>query len=352
MTAMLSSVQFARLPSPAKAERVRLEPAALDDADAPETDAASPIADSVLAGGVLAAGVMAGRAGRIVGMAVLAGALAAAIVVLAARQWLPPRPFDDPRLAQLAHEAGESAEQLATLTQKLRILETEGVAGAEATATFAAQLAGQRGELGAMKATVQRVADASANDADGQRSGATAALFGVAAVQLRDAIEQGRPFDWELVDVRGIAGHDARLLRELYRLAPMAAGGVPTATQIRQGLQALSLAEFQRGAPGIVQAGLDIVGRTFGPTLISAPANPTPALLLQAALLLERGDSAGTARALRTLTGDSAIAARPVAEAAEKRAIALDATKILLDAARGRLQSQLRSAAVVPVVAP
>ncbi len=292
--------------------------------------------------------------GRVIGLAVLAGALAAAVVVLAARELLPPRPFDDPRLAQLVHQSGALSEQLQALTQKFRTLETEGVATASTADALSAQLAIQHTELGELTGTVQRVASGYDSDADGRRSGATAALFGVAVVQLRDAIELGRPFDWELVDLRGIAGHDPKLLRELYRLAPLASSGVPAAEQIRQGLQVLMQAEAQRSAPGIVQAGLDIVGRVFGPTLASASgnanpsgtnqANVNPALLQQAALSLDQDDAAGTLQALRALTGDSATAARLLTTAAEKRAVALDATAVLQDAARRRLQTQLRSA--------
>ena len=367
MTATLSSVSFQRLPvarpetarpDSARSSHTRLEPGTADAASEPA------VAEAAEAPGVLAhaapsaAAEAAARApagsGRVIGLAVLAGALAAAMVVLAAREFLPPRPFDDPRLAQLVHQSGEFSEQLQSLTQKFRTLETEGVATAGAAEALSAQLAIQHTELGELTSTVRRVASGYDSDADGRRSGATAALFGVAVVQLRDAIELGRPFDWELVDLRGIAGHDPKLLRELYRLAPLAGDGVATAEQIRQGLQALTQAEAQRSAPGIVQAGLDIFGRAFGPTLAFAPTNANqgganqaitnPALLQQASLSLDQDDAAGTLHALRALTGDSATAARVLVAAAEKRAVALDATAVLQDAARRRLQTQLRSA--------
>ena len=184
----------------------------------------------------------------------------------------------------------------------------------------------------------------------GQHSGAAAALFGVAVVQLRDAVEQGRPFDWELVDVRDIAGNDPVLLREIYRLAPLS-GGVATENDLRQAVLTLAQSETQRSARSLVQTGLEIFGRAFGPGGAATPANPNPGLLLQASARLDQRDAGGVVRDLRALTGDGLQTAQPLISAAETRAAALEAIEVLMEASRTRLQTQLRSAAVAQVPA-
>ena len=140
MNAALPSVPFARLvDAPLNATL----PESLDRlavADAPP---------SSLDGGVGEAAARRGLSGAsMIGLAALAGALAACAVVFAAREFLPPRPYDDPRVTQLSHFTGGLTVQQQTLAQKVRTLETEGVAGTEAADALAARVSGQSGELG------------------------------------------------------------------------------------------------------------------------------------------------------------------------------------------------------------
>lgn len=285
----------------------------------------------------LAAAVLAGA---------LAGALAAAAVVLATRTLLPaPAPL---RLAaaQQAHATADLAEAQQALAQRLRTLETESVAAARAQAALAADGRTAAGGIAALQAGLARL-DAAAEERRRDRL-AVAALFGVAVVQLHDAVEAGRRFDWELVNVRGIVPPLPALLAALDRLAPFAADGVPTGAQLAEGLHTLALIDDQRRALPLalplVGTGIEVFGRALLPALLPAP-DANPALLTRASALLDAGDMAGTLGALRRIDGETATVARPLLAGAEKRAAAEAAMQTLLDGARDGLRAQLRTAA-------
>lgn len=294
------------------------------------------------AGTVPPAGRRRGLAGAVLA-GTLAGALAAAAVVLAARTLLPPTPRTLLAAEQQAHVTADLAEAQQALAQRLRTLETEGVAAAQAEAALAADGQTARGEIAAMQAMLARLAAAAA-EGGGHGRLAVAALFGVAVVQLHDAVEAGRPFDWELVNVRGIVPPVPALLAALDRLAPLAAAGVPTGAQLAEGLRTLALIDDQRRALPLVGNGIELVGRALVPALLPAP-DANPALLTRASALLDAGDMAGTLGALRRMDGETAATARPLVAGAEKRAAAEAAVRTLLDGARDGLRTQLRTAA-------
>ncbi len=323
MNVLSPAVPFARGFAGAKPED-----AAMPLETEPEAEAAGAVPRS---GGAL----------RIAAIAATAGALAALAVVFAARALIPPPQAATIRLEQVAHAAADLTDTQAGFAQKLRTLETESVATAETVAAVEGKLAAQARESSAMQAALTKLA------ADGTGSAhnrlAVAALFGVAAVQLHDAVTAGRPFDWELVNLRGIVPDAPPLLAALARLAPLAAGGVPTEAQLAAGLRTLALLDSQRQS--IVGSGLELVGRVLGPGVVPPGVNPTAALISRAAARLEAGDLAGTLAALRLIGGDTALLARPLLTAGEARVAALAAVQTLLEAAREGLRGQLRAAA-------
>jgi len=170
------------------------------------------------------------------------------------------------------------------------------------------------------------------------------ALLGVAVVQLRDRLEAGLPFDWELVNLRGIAGSDPALLTELDRLAPMARTGVATQQRLAYALQ--NLAARDGSASSLVQTGMLLVSRVLGPKLIEPPSGDSP-VLLRAQARLAAGDLANFLRQMQALSPPTAEAAKPLVAAARQRLEALQAVQTLQRAARGGLESQLRSVAAV-----
>lgn len=309
-------------------------PAAADTAAAPPADSEAAPPGAARRG--LAGAVLAGT---------LAGTLAAAAVVLAARSLLPPTPRALLAAEQQAHAMADLSEAQQALAQRLRTLETEGVAAARTEAALAADGRAVHGDIAAMQATLARL-NAAAAQGSGRGRLAVAALFGVAVVQLHDAVEAGRPFDWELVNVRGIVPPAPALLAALDRLAPLAAAGVPTGAQLAEGLRTLALIDDQRRALPLVGNGIELFGRALVPALLPAP-DANPALLTRASALLDAGDMAGTLGALRRVDGATAETARPLVAGAEKRAAAEAAVRTLLDGARDGLRTQLRTAAAV-----
>jgi hypothetical protein len=301
-------------------------PAAADTAAAPPADSEAAPPGAARRG--LAGAVLAGT---------LAGTLAAAAVVLAARTLLPPTPRALLAAEQQAHAMADLTEAQQALAQRLRTLETEGVAAARTEAALAADGRAVHGDIAAMQATLARLNAAAAEGSGRGR---------LAVVQLHDAVEAGRPFDWELVNVRGIVPPAPALLAALDRLAPLAAAGVPTGAQLAEGLRTLALIDDQRRALPLVGNGIELFGRALVPALLPAP-DANPALLTRASALLDAGDMAGTLGALRRVDGATAETARPLVAGAEKRAAAEAAVRTLLDGARDGLRTQLRTAAAV-----
>jgi hypothetical protein len=168
--------------------------------------------------------------------------------------------------------------------------------------------------------------------------------LGVAVVQLRDRLEAGLPFDWELVNLRGIAGSDPALLTELDRLAALAKTGVVTQQQLVYGLQ--NLVARDGSAASLLQTGMLVASRVLGPKLIEPPSGDYP-VLLRAEARLAAGDLANFLRQMQALSAPTAAAAKPLVAAARQRLDALQAVQTLQRAARGGLESQLRSVAAV-----
>ena len=343
---MTVSFRSVSLPPPCDLDAAEQDGTTGPDAAVPQEDArrhrlAPPDTDSAAPG--KAAPRPDGSTWRIVGIAAAAGVLAALAVALAERFAIPPPRPEAARLEQVAHATSDLTDALQVQREKVRALENESVAATEATAQLDGRLKAERSDLATAQAMLARLAaDLTVNG--GQSGLSVAALFGVAVAQLRDAINAGRRFDWELVNVRGIVPDTPDLLSALDRLAPMA-GGVPTEEQLASSLSTLMQIEAPRGSEiPLVGRGIELVGRILGPTL-GRPVAPDPELLARAAALLGRGDLAGSLVLLRSVDGDLAVAVRPLVAAAEKRADALAAVRILLDAARDRLSAQLKVAA-------
>jgi hypothetical protein len=335
MTVWFPSLPFARTllgPEPdAAGEREHIRPAPITE---PEAEAPIEFVAAPAGAGVL----------RIAGISLVVGTLAAVGVLFAGRIWLAPPQQQEIRLEQMAHATADLTDAQAAMAQKLRTLETEAVATGDGVTALDGRLRAQATATATLQATVDKLT-AEGTGSGGRASLAVAALVGVAAVQLHDAVAAGRPFDWELVNLRGIVTGPPALLAALDRLAPLAAGGVATEAQLAEGLRVLTLIDAQRNAIPLVGSSIALVGRVFGPTALPLPRNPTPALLTRASALLDNGDVAGSVRLLHGLDDATAATARPLVTAAEQRAAALAAVQTLLDAARDGLRTQLKVAA-------
>jgi hypothetical protein len=341
MTVWFPSLPFARNLGAAPESDVAVEAdarrehdtrlAAQEDIDAPAGPDTAPPSARV---GVL----------RTAGISLVVGIVAATAVLFAGRAWLAPPPREAAQLQQITHATADLIDAQQAMAGKLRTLETEAVATGETVVTLDARLRAQATATATLQAAVAKLV-ADGTGPGGREGLAVAALFGVAAVQLHDAVAAGRPFDWELVNLRGIVTGPPTLFAALDRLAPLAGAGVATETQLAQGLRVVAQIDAQRTVIPLVGSGIELVGRMLGPTALPLPRNPTPELLTRASALLGDGDVAGSVRLLQTLDDTTATTARPVIVAAEQRAAALAAAQTLLDAARDGLRHQLKVAA-------
>jgi hypothetical protein len=285
---------------------------------------------------------------RLFGFAALSGAVAAAIVALVVSVF-PLRSTDDPRTLQLIHDLGDLTTRVQALTDKARTLENEGVATSATVGTLDKRTAAAGSDLEAIR-TALGALTAEQQKTRGAMAGMNApALFGVAVVQLRDRLEAGLPFEWELVNLRGIAGGDAALSAELDRLAPMAGTGIATQPQLLDAMQTLIAREGERSS--LMQAGLGVVSRVLGPSVVSAPGNDAEVLSLASARL-NAADLPNFLREMQGLSGPTAAAAHPLVAAAQRRMVAQEAAQALQRAARVGLQAQMRSAVTTIVVTP
>ena len=262
------------------------------------------------------------------------------------------RPGEDPRLVQVLHDAGELKGAVATLTNTLRTVETEGVATAEAVDGLGKRLTIQAAAADAIRETLGKLAAESKLSRDVGAGVNVPGLFGIAVLQLRDRIEAGLAFDFELVNLHEIASRDPGQLPDLERLAPMAATGVATAEQLDSGMRALVLIDGQSTGPALVSTSLGVLSRVLGPRFPAPPISSNPPILMRASASLAVGDLPGMVRELKSLSGATARSARPLIAAAERRANALGALQDLMNSARASLQAEMATPGSVPVMRP
>ncbi len=285
---------------------------------------------------------------RLFGFAALSGAAAAAMVALVVSVF-PLRNNDDPRTLQLVHDLNDLGTRVQTLTDKTRIVETEDVAAAQTTSAIDKRLTAATVEVDAVRTALVALTAQQQRSGDVIAGVNAPALFGVAVIQLRDRIEAGLPFDWELVNLRGIVGSDQALLTQLDRLAPNSGVGVVTQQRLLDAMQALLARDGPRST--LVQAAFGVVSQVLGPNLVDQPGND-PVVLTRAMARLTAGDLANFVREMHSLNAPTATAARPLVAAAQQRLVALASVQTLLSAARAGLQTQLRSVAATSLQTP
>lgn len=281
---------------------------------------------------------------RLYGVAALSGAVAGAVVAVAIGLF-PLRANDDPRTQQLVRDVGDLTAKVQTTTDKARNLETEAVATSQSVGAIDTRLTAASGEIDAIRTALSTLTAERQASKDTMAGVNAPALFGVAAIQLRERIEAGMPFDWELVNLRGIVGTEPTLLADLDQLAPLSATGVVTQPRLIEAMQ--TLVGRQTGG-SLVQAGIGAVSRLLGPS-VAGPAATDSQVLSAALARLAAGDLPNYLREMQGLGPQAASDARPLIVAAQRRLVALTAVQSLLRSARAGLQTQLRSVTTVVV---
>jgi hypothetical protein len=273
--------------------------------------------------------------------AAASGAIAAVIVAVLVLFVLPPRRVEDPRAIAISRDLEDLKLQLRGVSDKVHELEAGAVATAASTATLMGTLTDQTATIATLRKDLTALSDASQRQWDDQAGIAAPALLGVAVVQLRTAIDRGLPFDWELVNLWGIAGRRPDAMTELARLTPMAATGVPTPQQIVALLQDMA----NRVDPPVSLIGNSLITIEWILGAGAGTAAENGALVRRVITVAQRGDYAAAARDLRTIGRDGAAAAEPVIAAMDRRAVAQAATTRLMAMARDGLAAQARATA-------
>lgn len=283
-----------------------------------------------------------------IGVAALSGAVAAVLVVAVAAVLTGFIGRDDPRLAQLTVRNAALARDVQGLTDKLRTLDTGFVVAGETGDRIAARQQLDGAQITTIRASLDQLIAQNRRDRDELAGVSVPALFGVAVVQLRNAIAAGKPFAWELVNLRGIAGSTPALLAQINRLAPLASEGVPGDEELAIAVRALNFNDALTGRSSLIATGVDAFTRVFGNAAATSAATFNQQLLARASIRLSAGDYAGTTSDLAALRGSASGAARAVVDGARQRATAQDAVEILSIAARDGLQQQVRAVLQAP----
>ncbi len=279
-------------------------------------------------------------------LAALVGTAAASAVFGGALIWIIGQ--EDPRLGQLAHRNADLTLQVRELADKLRILETGHVASEETSNKLAAALVANGGEIRVVKSSLDQLVAQTRLSSDEKAGVSAPALFGVAVLQLREAVQVGRRFDWELVNLRGIVGDDAALLAQITLLAPMAMNGVPTDQQLADDLRMVAARANPSGTALLLTTGINAFSRVFRNAPANVSASTNSRLLGEASSRLAESDYVGATRNLAALSGSVAWDARDLVEASRRRATAQNAVDILSRAAREGLEKQMRAAMLSP----
>lgn len=277
---------------------------------------------------------------KLLAAAVGASVAAAIVAALALHFLLPPQKAEDPRVPALARDVDDMKQQLMAINDRLRTLDTGAVSAAETIQELRDGTARQVAALDAVRHELRAQADAASRSWEAQGAVATPALMGVAVVQLRQAIERGQRFDWEVVNLWGIAGNKREAAAELGRLTPLVRG-VSTNEQIQQALEALN-PRWNYGLSGL-QIGVStadwLIG--LGPGSVLA-GNQNVASIYRAVALVKRGDEAEAAHELRKVTGELASRTAPVIASLDARVAALGACGRLMLMAKEALAAQGR----------
>lgn len=150
-------------------------------------------------------------------------------------------------------------------------------------------------------------------------------MLALALLQMREAVENDRPFAAEYDLFKGLARNDPKLVAAAQPLGKAAPEGVASDAELSRRLAALSAQISATAQPSATSStwweeALDRMRRLVTIRRIDAAAKTGPAAAVGAAQqALARGDLAAAVAAVNRLTGSEAEAARPWLDAARER---------------------------------
>jgi hypothetical protein len=211
-----------------------------------------------------------------------------------------------------------------------------------------AQRTAADGDLGARLATLEHRVQAQDN------ADHTGAIMMLALLQMREAIDEARPFPAEYATFKALAARDPDLTAAAEPLADAARDGVASRAVLRQRLADLA-AGMTTAKPTATKSkwweqALERLRGLVTIRQINDRGKPGRADAAQTALA--QGDLAGAVAALEQLTGASAEAAQPWLRMARRRLAAETALTHLQELLTARLAAAPVAAPAAPPVAP
>jgi len=279
------------------------------------------------------------------GMAISVGALAgAAMAVLTYFVLSELSPLQDPRVAGIAKRVVGFEQAVEQQGRTLRGTEVDVARLVDQNAAI-----GQRIETQAARTKeVAAAVDETRGDVKAL-TGTSSPIFGVAVLQLGQAIEDGRPFETEWVNLFALTADDPTLRQTLMPLMPASTAGIETTAQLRERLATVA---YDRGLPAgslvenPVSYGMVTLQTRFGlwlgytsETLIAAD------LVAQADRSLSLGETRRAVATLERLPAPYAESFAPWMETARRQANARRIVDALSSASRERLQGRAQAAA-------
>lgn len=189
------------------------------------------------------------------------GAIAAVVAVFLINMFQPPL---DPRVVPMAGQLNGFVQQMYNLETSLRAVEVDVVRMIDTNGGTESRLTQQDEKIAAALSQLT-----AAQESLRVESGLGSPVFGVAVVQLATAIEAGRPFESEWVNVFALTAEAPELRDDLLTLVSMVRLGVPGPTSLADQLGARAL---ELGLPvdrpnDLVQVGLTFLQEQFGLTV-------------------------------------------------------------------------------------
>ena len=254
-------------------------------------------------------------------------------------------------VAALRQDRQASSQTTAAVTQLAQRIDQSNAQAASRSAAATseiqqiqqglAQRTAADGDLGTRLATLEHRVQAQDN------ADHTGAIMMLALLQMREAIDEARPFPAEYATFKVLAAREPDLTAAAEPLADAARDGVASRAVLRQRLADLA-AEMTTAKPTATKSkwweqALERLRGLVTIRQINERGKPGPADAAQTALA--QGDLAGAVAALEQLTGASAEAAQPWLRMARRRLAAETALTHLQELLTARL-------AAAPAVAP
>jgi len=279
------------------------------------------------------------------GMAISVGALAgAAMAVLTYFVLSELSPLQDPRVAGIAKRVVGFEQAVEQQGRTLRGTEVDVARLVDQNTAI-----GQR--IDTQAARTEQVA-AAVDETRGDvkaLTGTSSPIFGVAVLQMGQAIEDGRPFETEWVNLFALTADDPTLRQTLMPLMPASTTGIETTAQLRERLAAIA---YEKGLPAgtlvenPVSYGMVTLQTRFGLWLGYTPETLIAAdLVAQADRSLSFGEVRRAMTTLERLPAPYAESFAPWMETARRHANARRIVDTLSSTSRERLQGRAQAAA-------